>query len=166
MVPEIRLSPGFNKFYPGQPGLYVTHDVEFMVQNCGRFTIPGGFWYNGASIPKAFWQLTFSPFDPRILGPAAIHDWLYTCKSVPKDAADRTLFEYLRKNCESEKKSPNILIKNIPTIRPVVVESGVKFFGASAWKDSDVDLAYYASLKNLLAHNITPDRIQLFMSFL
>ena len=153
MVPKIKVSPGFNKFYPGKPGLYITHDVDFMVPNCGQFTIPGGFWYNGASIPKAFWQLTFSPFDPRILGPAAIHDWLYTCKSVPKDAADRTLFEYLRKNGGGK-------------FAPMIVEKGVKFFGNSAWKDSDVDLSYYTSLKNLLRNNIDPERIQVFMSFL
>ena len=40
------------------------------------FTIPKGYCYDGASIPRIFWRLIGSPTDNQFLIPALIHDVL------------------------------------------------------------------------------------------
>lgn len=41
-----------------------------------KFTIPKGFCYDGASIPRIFWRLIGANTDNSFLIPALIHDWL------------------------------------------------------------------------------------------
>lgn len=41
-----------------------------------NFTIPKGYCYDGASIPRAFWRVVGSPMDNRFLIAALIHDVL------------------------------------------------------------------------------------------
>lgn len=40
------------------------------------FTIPKGYCFDGASIPKGFWNLIGAPTDNRFLIPAMVHDTL------------------------------------------------------------------------------------------
>ena len=40
------------------------------------FTIPKGYCYDGASIPRMFWRIIGAPTDNRFLIPALIHDVL------------------------------------------------------------------------------------------
>ncbi len=40
-------------------------------------SIPKHFLFDGASIPRFAWAVTYSPFDPHIATAALIHDWIY-----------------------------------------------------------------------------------------
>lgn len=41
-----------------------------------RFTIPKGYKWDGASIPRAFWRLIGSKIEPEFLIPSLVHDVL------------------------------------------------------------------------------------------
>lgn len=68
--------------------------VEYVVR------IPAGFTFDGATIPKVFWLIIGTPFDPRFQLAACIHDW-FCVKSVEfKDyqarvIGDATFFKLL-----------------------------------------------------------------------
>lgn len=38
-------------------------------------TIPPGFRFDGASIPRCLWSLIGSPFEPDLMQAACVHDW-------------------------------------------------------------------------------------------
>ncbi len=63
----------------------------------GYITVPKGFIFDGASIPKSAQYIIGSNIDPKFLIAALIHDWLYSkkCKlPISKDEAD-ALFMYI-----------------------------------------------------------------------
>ena len=43
----------------------------------GPITLPIGFRTNGASIPRFAWITTGTPYDPRYIGAALLHDFIY-----------------------------------------------------------------------------------------
>ena len=61
----------------GKAKLYHSFRYEWDDQ---RITIPAGYVFNGASIPRLFWSIVgvaeFGPMD----GPAAVHDYIYERK--------------------------------------------------------------------------------------
>ena len=128
------LKPARCLYYPDSAGFELVEDYAFQIVGGGFLTVPAGFWYNGASIPAAFWQITFSPFDPRILAGALVHDWLYTSKQVQKNIADATLEKYL-------------IDFHSGTIKAALVKKAVQLFGGFAWKDSDTDRRYVNALR-------------------
>ncbi|MBR4353762.1 MAG: DUF1353 domain-containing protein [Kiritimatiellae bacterium] len=55
----------------------------------GDFTVPAGFAYDGASIPRFFWRVTGGPFQsPRCIA-ALAHDYLYATHKVDRATADK-----------------------------------------------------------------------------
>lgn len=55
----------------------------------GDFTVPAGFTYDGASIPRFFWRVTGGPFQsPRCIA-ALLHDYLYATHKVDRATADK-----------------------------------------------------------------------------
>jgi len=44
--------------------------------------------WNGASVPCFLWPIIGSPFDPRFMAPALIHDKVYETGELPRDEAD------------------------------------------------------------------------------
>ena len=67
-------------------------------------TVPAGFIYDGASIPRPCWSLIgLSPFG-RILGAATVHDWLYVRSGnvaegyYPKTQADIIFYNLMRQS--------------------------------------------------------------------
>lgn len=38
-------------------------------------TIPPGYRFDGASIPRCLWSLIGSPFEPSLMKAACVHDW-------------------------------------------------------------------------------------------
>lgn len=67
-------------------------------------TVPQGFVYDGASIPRLAWSLIgLSPFC-EILGAATVHDWLYVNSGrvdegyYPKLEADRIFYDLMRQS--------------------------------------------------------------------
>jgi hypothetical protein len=126
------LYPGKCPFYLGEKGYYLAEDYSFLSYGGGVHTVPAGFWFNGASIPPAFWQLTFSPFDPDIMPHALPHDWNYCSHIVARDVADDTLW----RGIESEGYD----------IKSRAVGLAVETFGGLFWEDSDNDRAYMSHL--------------------
>lgn len=135
---ELTLSAGECGFYPGVPGMYVERDFQFTTPQNVSFWVPAGFWYNGASIPAAFWQVTFSPFDPRIIEAACIHDYLYTARNLSREHADETLFAY-------------IVRAGGGTVRAKMVKAAVRAFGGFAWRESVTDANYRTVLRAQIA---------------
>jgi hypothetical protein len=55
--------------------LELNRDYDFyLLENV--ITIPKGFTWDGATIPKIFWRLIGTPFDPKFLTASLIHDYL------------------------------------------------------------------------------------------
>lgn len=71
-------------------------------QEC--ITVPKGFVFDGASIPRWLWSLVGSPQTGRYRDAAIIHDWLYYRGRVwprdyrPRKDADRVFYEAMRAN--------------------------------------------------------------------
>lgn len=60
----------------------------FVVKAFGKtYTVPMGFTWDGASIPKLGWLVVGTPFDRHHREPSCFHDWAY-CGNVPKVIAD------------------------------------------------------------------------------
>jgi hypothetical protein len=59
----------------------------------GIYTVPKGFVYDLASIPRIFWPV-LAPFG-RWLPATTIHDYLYQSKIVNRKQADKVMFELL-----------------------------------------------------------------------
>jgi len=127
------LKPAWNAIYNSW-GFELMEDYAFSIVGGGVLTVPAGFWYNSANIPKPFWQITYSPFDPIILTGALAHDWLYTSKQVSREVADKTLEEYLVEFGGNKIKADAILL-------------AVRVFGSSSWDDSYKDIRYLNSLR-------------------
>ena len=53
--------------------------------------MPAGLVSDGASIPKIFWSIITSPFHPKIVRGAFIHDYLFRVHIVPRKVADQKL---------------------------------------------------------------------------
>ncbi len=49
---------------------------DYKKNNIYKFTVPKGYCYDGASIPRIFWRVVGSNTDNRFLIPALIHDVL------------------------------------------------------------------------------------------
>lgn len=60
-------------------------------------TIPSGFKFDGATIPRYFWKIIGHPFTPRFIEASLVHDYL--CKNkMNRRKADRKFRELLRAN--------------------------------------------------------------------
>lgn len=53
----------------------------------GTHVIPAGYIWDGASIPRAFWFSTGTPFDPVHIGPSLIHDYMCDNPHITKSQA-------------------------------------------------------------------------------
>ena len=54
----------------------VTRDYDLNIDG-EHIVVPKGLRYDGASIPEAAWQLTYTPFHPDVMAASVIHDWLW-----------------------------------------------------------------------------------------
>lgn len=64
----------------------LTRDFTFEGWNV-KVTVPAGFRYDGASVPRLLWWW-IPPFDPRIFRAATIHDQLYWEQTTERAIAD------------------------------------------------------------------------------
>lgn len=69
-------------------------DCEDMFEK--KFSIPAGYEYDGASIPKMFWGLIGEPDDTQFLEAALVHDFMYE-KRMNRQLADGAFLHYLKK---------------------------------------------------------------------
>ena len=67
----------------------------YVAEHYGDVVVPAGFIFDGASIPRFAWSLLgVTPYDPKIICAAVVHDWLYNSKTKSKREADN-IFYYI-----------------------------------------------------------------------
>ena len=60
-----------------------------------KITAKKGFIFDGASVPKLFWQAVGHPFSYKLLRPAVIHDICYETEYFYRDFSDGLFKEML-----------------------------------------------------------------------
>lgn len=90
-------------------------------------TVPAGFEFDGASIPKIFWLPYYSPYDPRVILASLVHDYLYVThladgEAVSKREADAVFRDILRE-------------QGVPRGRSWSMWLAVHLFGGRAWRE-------------------------------
>ena len=113
-------------------------DVEIEYEG-ETIIVPRYFSYDGATIPSLAWHTIYTPFDPIVMTPALIHDWLYANHQVSKNAADHVFRNLL---CEN----------GVPPPKAELMYTGVKLFGEPAWRNSPDDIGYLRWLRDKLVN--------------
>lgn len=73
---------------PEERSYRVAHRVVFEVGGV-TLGVPSGFKTDGASVPRFFWRLIGTPYEPDFIGPAVAHDFAYKTKKLKRSVADR-----------------------------------------------------------------------------
>jgi len=63
--------------------------------------VPVGFTWDGASIPRFLWRVVSSPFQPELMVPSMVHDYLYSLgdkSGFTRKQADKLFRKLLRAN--------------------------------------------------------------------
>lgn len=82
---------------PHNRKLYKLNHSHTFIFNDARITIPKGFTTDGASIPKAVWSIIGSPFTPRFIEAAIVHDFCCV-NQFDGDGRDILFYETLIRN--------------------------------------------------------------------
>jgi hypothetical protein len=112
--------------------------VEYEAHRLGRSVkVPPGFSFDGATIPWPLWRRYYSPFDPVVMTPALVHDWLYCSHEMSRSEAD----DWFR----------DLLIgSGVPTYKAWLMWTAVDRMGGRYWPNTDPDLAYLRGLRDRL----------------
>lgn len=123
----------------------LVQDFEIMYRD-ETITVPKYFSYDGASIPAVAWQATYSPFDPVVMGPALVHDWLYSNHQVSRSDADKLFRKLLESN-------------RVPKPKVRAMYYAVDLAGGAYWENSKDDIKYLVSLyKKLRDEGVDVDK--------
>lgn len=106
-------------------GVYmVDHECEIEIDHRdGTRTaarIPYGFKTDGASIPRFFWRVVGTPFEPDLMLGALLHDRLYRTGAVTRRQADEALYDRMR-------------LDGVGRVRARVIWLAVRLFGWLFW---------------------------------
>lgn len=71
----------------GERRYIIKNEFEITLHDGRVITIEKDFKFDGASVPRALW-IRYSPFDPRYMVAAAVHDWLYLKNGIDRFTAD------------------------------------------------------------------------------
>ena len=81
-----------------------------------------GFRTDGASIPRLFWRVLGSPYEPDIFAAAIGHDAMYRGEIVPRRDADAAFLALMAAN-------------GVPRMRRLAIWLGVRLFGwITTWR--------------------------------
>jgi len=88
---------GYPKLLPvGESNHYkLLEDLTFSFHGM-EVTVPKGYLTDGASIPRFAWYFVGSPFEPRHMLGAIIHDWLYSQRIADQKVADAVFLQILK----------------------------------------------------------------------
>ena len=100
--------------------------------------IPKGYVCDGASIPRVFWSIVGSPFDPNNAVGAWAHDYLYLTHLTDKNTADEVAFQLWRQ-------------AGIRLLKARVMWFAVNKFGGFAWKNDEEDEKSLIELRKIIA---------------
>ena len=87
--------------------------------------VPADFLFDGASIPRILWEEIGSPFQPRFMAPALVHDWIYRAEDhcgFSRKEADKLFKKLLLANGVDEDLAKSMY-------------AGVRIGGADSWKN-------------------------------
>jgi len=108
-----------------------------------KYWIPQGYVCNGASIPRPFWSLVGSPFDPINAVGAWGHDYLYLTHLTNRKIADEVGFQLWRQaGCKLRKARTMWFC--------------VRTFAGFAYKNNKKDLKDLQEVRDLIASR--PDK--------
>ena len=107
--------------HPVSGNYCLAHDYTFIVRG-NAITVPQGFEFDGASIPPFFWTSFHSPFHPKVVRAALVHDRLYVTHEVDKKEADLIFLELLEQDGVTRWRRKNMW-------------RAVHLFGGRAWKN-------------------------------
>lgn len=123
---------------PGSNNKCMLHEDWYFTIDGKRFWIMAGYVFDGASIPRIFWTLVGSPFQPNFWAAALAHDWLYLTHLESRSVADEVIYQLLLKSEVSRAKSRLIWLS---------VRSGAWW----AWWNTTEDLEEIQKLKQIAA---------------
>lgn len=90
---------------PHMPGYDMVLE-DFTFKHGGKeYTIPAGFIFDGASIPRIAWRGIGHPFMQEFREAALVHDFGYDTAIFPRDVADAMLRDHLVANGVSKFKA-------------------------------------------------------------
>lgn len=72
---------------PGENRYELCSSITFQIIDRG-FMVPVGFQTDGASIPRFAWMTTGTPYAPRHIRAAVVHDYLYQVGHITRLEAD------------------------------------------------------------------------------
>jgi hypothetical protein len=99
---------------------------EFEFENFGiKVKIPAGFVFDGASIPRLLWVTAGSPYQPQYIGPALIHDYIYTYHNTLKSKITRAQADSVFKQC--------LLLNKVHPFQANRMYAAVRTFGYFHW---------------------------------
>ena len=123
--PELRPNPKDDYYM-------LMSDYNITVNNI-KIVVPKYFQYDGASIPRVGWQVTYTPFDPDVMLPSLIHDWLFYNHQVPRDIADDIFYRLLKDN-------------GVSGLKANIMWGAVRTAGSLFWDNDDDDIKDLANL--------------------
>jgi hypothetical protein len=69
---------GWRSWFKSRKRTYrLNHAYQYAGQHCGVVTVPEGFEFDGASIPRVAWRIIGTPFAPDVVIGGLVHDYLY-----------------------------------------------------------------------------------------
>lgn len=118
--PDLRPVPETDNFR-------LMRDYPYSYNGGNVVIVPKGFIFNGASIPVIAQLITYTPFHPKIMAAALIHDYLYQSHEVSRVWADSIFY------C--------LLIDNgVPKSKAEIMFQGVRLGGAAHYnKESNIE---------------------------
>jgi hypothetical protein len=113
-----------------------------------QYWIPQDYYYDGASIPRLFWSLIGSPFEPDFWGPALLHDFGYFTHIFNRAFFDECLFQLLIR-C------------GVPKWKARIMWAAVRTGGYFAWKNDNNDELLLFQLKREISKRPDKDKFVL-----
>jgi hypothetical protein len=129
------MTPSWDSSSPKTASKYaISIDATYTVGGMS-IAVPAGFEFDGASIPPLAWPIIGSPFDPRFVRAALLHDWIYSSHLMPRKEADIAFRDIL-------------LADGVGDWRAELMYRAVRLAGVASWPDSPEDVAYMAWLRD------------------
>ena len=102
--------------------------------------VPQLFEWDGASIPRYGWQITYTPFNPILALPSLVHDWFFYNHQVDLKTANDIFYLLLLDN-------------GVPKWKAKIMYKAVEIGGPSRWDNGPEEKAYLKKLYALAKFN-------------
>ena len=111
---------------------------DYAILACGIvWSVPHGYQFPGAHLPRALWTALTYPADPLIMAASLVHDFNYFTHWQTRDLTDQAFREIL-------------LSCGIPPIQARLMYEAVVEWGASYWTNTKEDAAYLELIRTRL----------------